>query len=455
MRLRSAVDQEIRDLIHKHGRITFAQFMQACLYSPQGGFYSSRGTRISTHFGTSPASHPVFGALIARQLEQMWHLLGDPPVFHVLEVGSGDGALAQAIVQACGRMAPRLAQVLYYVAADYEPRWLPSPAHTFAWDHGTGDGMAPATVSAEGAQLNVPPFPATAWAEGAQLNGRPSPSRRAALLGVQRVKTEGLRAFRHIVGCILCNELIDNFPVHRFAIQGGRVKEVFVTLAGGHLTEVLDEPSSPRIAERLTSLGLFPATASAEGAQLHVPPFPATASAEGGQFNGPPSLPEGYRGEVNLAMEDWTSQLAQALDRGFILTIDYGQLATDLYSHQNNQGTLVCYHRHVVSSDPYQHIGHQDITCQADFTSLMRLGDRHGLATVGYTLQSQFLTNLGFSSFFDALQTQGLSAARTALSRMAMMALVDPEEYGDFKVLAQAKGHGLGSELLGFKSQGT
>jgi SAM-dependent MidA family methyltransferase len=237
------------------------------------------------------------------------------------------------------------------------------------------------------------------------------------------VKTEGLRAFRKVVGCILCNELIDNFPVHRFAIQGGRVKEVFVTLAGGTLTEVLDEPSSPRIEERLTSLGV--------------------------------SLPEGYRGEVNLAMEDWTGQLAQALDRGFILTIDYGQLATDLYSLQNNQGTLVCYHRHVVSSDPYQHIGQQDITCQVDFTSLMRLGDRHGLATVGYALQSQFLTNLGFSSCLDALQTQGLSAARTALSRMAMMTLVDPDEYGDFKVLAQAKGPGVGMDLLGFARQGT
>jgi SAM-dependent MidA family methyltransferase len=388
--VRSAVDQEIRALIHKHGRITFAQFMQACLYSPQGGFYAARDTRISTHFGTSPTSHPVFGALLVRQLEQMWHLLGDPPVFHVIEVGSGDGALAHAIVQACGRTAPRLAQALYYVAADYQPRWLPSPEHSFAWDHGMGDGM--------------------------------SPSRQNAPLGVQRVKTEGLRAFRKVVGCILCNELIDNFPVHRFAIQGGRVKEVFVTLAGGTLTEVLDEPSSPRIEERLTSFGV--------------------------------SLPEGYRGEVNLALEDWTGQLAQALERGFVLTIDYGQLATDLYSHQNHQGTLVCYHRHVASRDPYQHIGQQDMTCQVDFTSLMRLGDRHGLATVGYTLQRQFLTNLGFSSCLEALQTQGLSAARTALSRMAMMALVDPNEYGDFKVLAQAKGHGVGMDLLGFKRQG-
>jgi hypothetical protein len=202
MRLRSAVDQEIRALIQKHGRMTFAQFMQACLYSPYGGFYSSRGTKISTHFGTSPTSHPVFGALIARQLEQMWHLLGDPPVFHVIEVGSGDGALAQAIVHACERMAPRLAQALYYVAADYEPRCLPSPDHTFDRDHGTGDGMSPATVSAEGAQSNVPPFPATAWAEGAQLNGRPSPARGEGAI-------PGLFSSRYFAGG---TGLLDPFP---------------------------------------------------------------------------------------------------------------------------------------------------------------------------------------------------------------------------------------------------
>ncbi len=384
--MRSAVDQEIRDLIQKNGRITFARFMQVCLYSPSGGFYSARGNRISTHFGTSSTSHPVFGALIARQLEQMWHLLGDPPVFHVIEVGSGDGILAQSIVDACRRMAPKFAQALYYVAVDYEPGWLQSPDLTFDWANKTGDGI-------------------------------PSGSQ-DTILGIQRVKTAGLRAFRNVVGCILCNELIDNFPVHRFAIQGGGVKEVFVTSAGGNLTEVLDEPSSPRIEQRLTGLGL--------------------------------SLTEGYRGEVNLAMEDWTGQISRALDRGFVLTIDYGQLATDLYSSQNAQGTLICFNRHVVSSDPYQHIGLQDITCQVDFTSLMRMGERHGLAPVGYALQSQFLTNLGFFSFLDALQTQGLSAARTELSRMAMMTLVDSNDYGDFKVLVQAKGNGLGGELLGF-----
>jgi SAM-dependent MidA family methyltransferase len=162
MRLRSAVHQEIIDLIQKNSRITFAQFMQTCLYSPRGGFYASRDNRINTHFGTSPTSHPVFGALIARQLEQMWHILGDPPVFHLIEVGSGDGALAQSIVDACWRTAPQFAQVLYYVAADYQPCRLQSRDHTFDGYNGTGDWL--------------------------------SPSRQDAILGIQRVKAEGLRA---------------------------------------------------------------------------------------------------------------------------------------------------------------------------------------------------------------------------------------------------------------------
>jgi len=386
MTLRPALEQEIRALIRTQGRITFARFMQACLYSPRGGFYASGRQRIGTHFGTSPTSHPVFGTLIARQLEQMWHLLGAPSVFHLIEVGAGDNTLALSIVHACRQMTSAFAQALHYVAADYEPRWSQSVEQRVDRDEATGVGLPSGSSDARA--------------------------------GIQQVKTDGLRAFRNVVGCILSNELIDNFPVHRFAIHGGRVKEIFITLDGGNLVEVVDEPSTNRIEERLAGLKL--------------------------------SLAEGYRGEVNLAMADWTRQISRTLDRGFILTIDYGNQAADLYAPGNKQGTLVCFHQHAVRSDPYQDIGQQDITCHVDFTTLMRLGEQHGLATVGYIPQRDFLINLGFSACLDALDTQGLSAARTALSRMAMMALVDPEDYGDLKVLAQAKGTGLDGELAGF-----
>ena len=385
----SALEQEIRDLILEYGRITFARFMYLCLYSRHGGFYSNRKDWINAHFGTSPGSHPVFGSLIARQLEQMWTLMGEPAVFHAVEVGSGDGALAQSIVDACRRTTPRFANALRYAAVDYVPGWARSPDHTFDWPQAPGD-----------------------W--------KPAGKTRANS-GVHLVKGEGLRPIRNISGCILCNELIDNFPVHRFAIQNGRVREVFVTLEKENFTEVLAEPSTPRLEERLTSLGL--------------------------------SLPEGYLGEINLAMDDWAAQLSEVLERGFVLTIDYGDLAADLYSPQNANGTVVCYNQHTATDDPYSLVGRQDITCQVDFTSLMRLGEGHGLDTVGYSRQSLFLDNLGIASYLQDLDSQELSAARKELNRIAMMALVDPEDYGAIKVLAQSKGMGPAVKLMGFKDQ--
>ena len=224
MRLRSAVEQEIRELIQRNGPITFAQFMEACLYSPQGGFYYSRANMISSHFRTSPTSHPVYGALIARQLEQMWHILGDPSRFHVIEVGSGDGALARSIVQTCQQRATGFSDALYYVASDYSPSIPQSTTDLMGWDD--------------------------------KSVGFQGPGGQDKSLNIQRVRSEGLRSFQNIFGCVLCNELVDNFPVHRFAIQDGRVREVFVTLKGDRLAEVLDEPSTPRMEERLAGLGV-------------------------------------------------------------------------------------------------------------------------------------------------------------------------------------------------------
>ena len=134
--------------------------------------------------------------------------------------------------------------------------------------------------------------------------------------------------------------------------------------------EVIGEPSTARMVERLAGLDI--------------------------------PLAEGQRGEVNLALEDWTEQVSTAFERGFVLTIDYGELAANLYSTPNARGTLVCYRQHTASGDPYRWPGEQDITCQVDFTSLMRLGERHGLSTVGFTTQKVFLENLGFSSLLES-----------------------------------------------------
>lgn len=383
-----AIVEEIKARIRARGRITFAEFMQACLYSPAGGFYAARRERIGAHFGTAPTSHPVFGALIARQLVEMWQLLGEPEVFHLLEVGAGDGSLARSIIETCARDAPAFTRSLRYVASDYQPYFTPAADRRIDW--GIGD-LSIASGSGSGALL-------------------------------RRVRAAGLSPFRNLVGCILSNELIDNFPVHRFVVREQTLKEICVALDGDELIEIVAEPSSAGLVARLSSLGL--------------------------------SLPDGYRSEVNLAIEPWSRQTAAALERGFVLTIDYGDEAAGIYSPERDQGTMVCFHRHDVRDDPYRDIGEQDITCHVDFTSLMRLGEHAGLATVGYTRQRDFLLNLGFSSCVDAIDTRGLSAARATLSKLAMMTLVDPAEYGDFKVLAQAKGVRVEGGLQGFVRAG-
>ena len=63
------------------------------------------------------------------------------------------------------------------------------------------------------------------------------------------------------------------------------------------------------------------------------------------------------------------------------------------------------------------------------------------------------MQNLGFSALLEGLQGQYISAARAEFERMALMTLVEPEEYGDFRVLAQAKGVGPGFTLLGFEDE--
>jgi len=371
----TTVEQILRARIREQGRITFAEYMQMCLYSPHGGFYASRDQGINAHFGTSPTSHPAFGQLILRQLEQMWRLLEEPPVFHVVEVGCGDGALARSIAACRSRCVPEFAQALTYITADYQPSWSQA-------------------THAE--------------------NIRPSASDDT----IHRVRTQGMGAFRGIVGCILSNELIDNFPVHRFCMEDGRMKEVYVTLVGDEFAEVLDEPSTPQLEQRLAGIGI--------------------------------RLPDGHRGEICLAVEHWMHQVDAALVRGFVLTIDYGLLARELYAAEHAQGALVCYESHVTDKDPYRNPGGRDITCLVDFTSLMQLGETCGLTTLGYTDQRRFLENLGFSSLLASLDPRGATDARAMVERMALMSLVDPEQYGDFKVLAQAKGVPSNPTLLGF-----
>ena len=351
----------IERLIAEHGRVTFARFMELALYGP-GGYYV-RDDRLRTgDYYTAPAAHPAFGALLAVQAMQVWEMMGSPPRFHVIEVGAGGCQLARSFVDYAAALSPEFAGALEYVAVDYS---IARPAHE--------------------------------------------------RLGA--VKGRGL-PFRGVVGCVLSNELPDSFPVHRFEIRDGRILEVYVTLEDGRLTEQLGEPSTPRIEQRLSGLGL--------------------------------RLPDGFRGEVNLALEEWMGEASQALERGLVLTIDYGHEAADLYSPERSGGTLRCYYDHTLQGDPYRRVGRQDMTAHVDFSTLARAGESHGLTTLGFTTQREMLLNLGLSGIVKSLAGMGLSQRARDANRMGMLSLVERDGMGAFRALAQARGLPADAPLLGF-----
>ena len=213
-----------------------------------------------------------------------------------------------------------------------------------------------------------------------------------------------------IVGCILSNELVDSFPVHRFQIQQGSAKEIFLTMRNGDLVEELDEPSTTQINDQIGKLGI--------------------------------DLPEGYRGEVNLEIHPWIKEISCVLKKGFVLTIDYGYESNELSSKEIPDGSIQTYYRHANGLNPYQRIGVQDITAHVNFSSIINAGLENGLTPVGLSCQTQFLTNLGINQWVSELRTRNLSQNERNSNGMGMRDLTNPEGLGKFKVLVQEKGVG-------------
>ncbi len=224
---------------------------------------------------------------------------------------------------------------------------------------------------------------------------------------VHRVVSTGL-PFQPVEGCVLSNELLDAFPVHQVTVQDGALKEVYVTVGGDGLATVAGEPSTTRLADRLDSLGI--------------------------------RLQEGQTAEINLGLDRWVEEASQTLSRGFVLTVDYGRTAADLYSaEQRFRGTLTTFYRHTQTDAPLQRIGLQDMTAQVDFSSVTELGRKHGLEPLGYAVQGEFLSNLGLARFRRRLSSLGLGQQEFMANNSGMLDLAGAGGLGDFKVLAQGK----------------
>jgi SAM-dependent MidA family methyltransferase len=205
-----------------------------------------------------------------------------------------------------------------------------------------------------------------------------------------------------VTGLFYSNELIDAFPVHRIQVTAERTEELYVDYRDGRFVDCLKPLSTVALTQYLQQLNA--------------------------------TWPEGYRTEVNLHAIDWMEQVARRMDRGFVLTIDYGHTAQDLYGLERKDGTFLCYFQQLTNEDPFIRVGEQDMTAHVDFSSLAAVGEKQGLHVTGFTNQMSFLMGLGVEEMIGELEPES-PEFRAAIH------LLKPDGMGStFKVLVQHKG---------------
>ena len=347
---------EIKKQIEKKGRITFAEFMDIALYWPGKGYYTSENVRWGKDgdYLTSIDVSPVFGRLLAHQINEMWQNLGSPPQFSIIEVGAGREGLSFHIRDTIKKLFPE-----FYKTADFQ-------------------------------LVDVNPIHIQKLEERTSFHS-----------SIEDIKPG-------ITGCIISNELIDAFPVHRVVEMDGRLKEIYVGYDDAGFMDIRGELSSDGLNDYLEKIGI--------------------------------KLEQGQKAEINLKALDWIKSIGALLERGFVITIDYGLPARELFRHNRN-GNLLCYYMHTMNNNPFHQIGYQDITAKVDFTSLAATGRDAGLEVTGFTTQFYFFMGIGALGEFKEVEELNMGNLDAFQWNQGIKDLMLPGGMGDdFKVLIQHKG---------------
>jgi len=209
-------------------------------------------------------------------------------------------------------------------------------------------------------------------------------------------------------GVMLANEVADAMPVHALAWTGPGIAERGVCANEGQLAWC-EQPARGE------------ALAAAREIEVALP--------SSGR----------YESEIGLEARAWMRTLAESLERGALIVIDYGFTQREYYHPQRSMGTLMCHYRHRAHGDPFYLPGLQDITAHVDFSALARAAAESGLEVLGYASQAQFLVNCGITELLA--QADPADARRYAPLAAAANRLLSPAEMGElFKVLVVARG---------------
>lgn len=250
--------------------------------------------------------------------------------------------------------------------------------------------------------------PALAGRQAARLA---SGGARASWRSLQELERAG-----RLEGCLFANEVLDAFPVHRVIGTPHGPREIHVGASpGGELEEVPLPLSEPALREFLDESGV--------------------------------RLESGQEVDLNLEAGRFVARAVRLLSRGYLVLVDYGSEARDLYHPARRRGTLRAFHRHRVGEEFLLRPGDQDLTAHLDFTALRRAAQAAGARCLGLTTQARFLLALGALDCLEDLEeilvadvpVAGVTGAprqpaRTVerlLEREAVKEVVLPDRMGD------------------------
>jgi SAM-dependent MidA family methyltransferase len=395
--LRHKIEQEIRE----RGPIPFSRYMELCLYDSELGYYSRNVEQFGKagDFYTSSDVHAVFGRLLTRQFEQMWHALDSPERIDLVELGPGRGLFAQDVLDWSYKKFPDFFRALHYVLVESSPALRQRIQQTLAQhiDTGKAELTEPGALELDRAVLPVTAANAAyaaSRADGAGQEHAPKGRKKEPV-------AEGATA--SVPSIIFANEFFDALPVEVLSPEGS----LRIDTQGGHFLETW-VPASQQELEFLDRYSIHPEP--------------------------------GERIEAPVAAQQMMDQIAATMPRGFFVIIDYGYTRAEQLAGRH-RGTLKAIRQHSISGSPYEAPGDQDITAAVNFTALAAAAEKHGMSTQKLVTQSQFLLGIGEANqFADAFEECRLPQERAKVA-LQLKHLVTPTGMGEsFHVLIASKG---------------
>lgn len=223
---------------------------------------------------------------------------------------------------------------------------------------------------------------------------------------VQLVKLASLEKLH--CGIVFSNELLDAFPVHRVIKKSGELLELYVGLdSTGRFACIPGPLSTPRLSE----IYLQNAVETVDEQII----------------------------EISPNIDDWLTLVAKKLQKGYVITVDYGLEAAELYDPQRREGTLRAFsHHHFV--EVLERPGEHDITAHVNWTRVKAVGQRVGLEPILFERQDKFLLNAGILKELERRSDCLTSdAQRLRLSTGARAMLLPNDMASSFQVLVQRR----------------